>query len=79
MYDERPSQDVFIRSIARTAFARAQFQERFQVRFYDPAFKGEREAIARLEAIAWEALPGADLLVPVAEPAEADDGPPGLR
>lgn len=35
---------------------REQFHERFQVRFYDPAFEGEREAIARLEAIAWEAL-----------------------
>jgi hypothetical protein len=34
---------------------RAQFQERFQVRFHDPAFAGERDAIARLEAIAWEA------------------------
>ena len=39
-----------------TPLTRSQFQERFQVRFYDPAFKGEREAIARLEAIAWEAL-----------------------
>lgn len=27
--------------------ARAQFQERFDERFYDPAFDGEREAIAR--------------------------------
>ena len=35
---------------------REQFQERFHVRFYDPAFDGERVAIARLEAIAWEAL-----------------------
>jgi len=35
---------------------RAQFQERFHTRFYDPAFDGEREAIARLEAIAWDAL-----------------------
>lgn len=26
------------------------------MRFYDPAFEGEREAITRLEAIAWEAL-----------------------
>jgi multimeric flavodoxin WrbA len=35
---------------------RAEFRDRFNVRFYDPAFAGESEAIARLEAIAWEAL-----------------------
>ena len=35
---------------------RAEFRERFNGRFYDPAFKAERDAIARLEAIAWEAL-----------------------
>ena len=35
---------------------RAQFHERFMVRFYDPAFEGEHEAIARLEEIAWDAL-----------------------
>lgn len=40
---------------APAPLTRAQFQERFQVRFYDPAFAGERDAIARLEAIAWEA------------------------
>ena len=41
---------------APAPLTRAQFHERFQVRFYDPAFEGEREAIARLEAIAWDAL-----------------------
>lgn len=35
---------------------RAQFHERFQVRFFDPAFAVEQEAIARLEAIAWDAV-----------------------
>ncbi len=35
---------------------RKQFQERFHLHFYDPAFQGERDAIARLEAIAWDAL-----------------------
>ena len=35
---------------------RAQFHERFNVRFYDPAFAGEAEAIARLEDIAWLAM-----------------------
>jgi len=35
---------------------RAAFGERFNGRFVDPAFDTEREAIARLEAIAWEAL-----------------------
>ena len=32
------------------------FHERFIRRFTDPAFGTERDAIARLEAIAWEAL-----------------------
>ena len=41
---------------APAPLTRAQFQERFRARFYDPAFEGEREAIARLEAIAWDAL-----------------------
>jgi multimeric flavodoxin WrbA len=41
---------------APPSLTRAQFQERFQVRFHDPAFAVEREAIARLEAIAWGAL-----------------------
>jgi multimeric flavodoxin WrbA len=35
---------------------RQQFHERFERRFYDPAFDGERDSIARLETIAWEAL-----------------------
>ena len=37
---------------APASLTRAQFQESFHVRFYDPAFEGERDAIARLEAIA---------------------------
>jgi multimeric flavodoxin WrbA len=38
------------------ALTRSQFRERFELRFYDPAFLGERDAIGRLEAIAWDAL-----------------------
>ena len=34
--------------------SREEFGERFRRNFYDPAFEGEREAIARLEAIAWD-------------------------
>ena len=41
---------------APAPLTRKQFQERFHLRFFDPAFHGERDAIARLEAIAWEAL-----------------------
>ncbi len=41
---------------APAALTRAQFHERFNVRFYDPAFEGERDAIARLEDIAWDAM-----------------------
>ena len=43
---------------ASTPLTRKQFQERFNVRFFDPAFQVEKEAIARLEAIAWEAMQG---------------------
>ncbi len=41
---------------APAALTRAQFHERFNVRFYDPAFAAEHDAIARLEEIAWAAL-----------------------
>ncbi len=41
---------------APAAMTRAQFHEHFSLRFYDPAFAAENEAIARLETIAWEAL-----------------------
>jgi hypothetical protein len=41
---------------ARASLTRAQFAARFNLRFYDPAFDGERDAIARLEAIAWQAM-----------------------
>jgi multimeric flavodoxin WrbA len=34
---------------------REAFRERFNLNFYDPAFGAEKEAIARLEAIAWDA------------------------
>lgn len=35
---------------------RAEFSARFHDRFYDPAFAREREALDRLEAIAWQAM-----------------------
>lgn len=41
---------------APAGLTRAQFHERYQRRFHDPAFQVEREAIARLEEIAWQAL-----------------------
>ena len=34
--------------------SREQFGERFRQSFYDPAFEKERDALARLEAIAWD-------------------------
>ncbi|KQM68626.1 flavodoxin family protein [Xylophilus sp. Leaf220] len=34
---------------------RAAFGQRFRLRYYDPAYRAEDAAIARLEAIAWEA------------------------
>ncbi len=41
---------------APASLTRAAFKERFNVRFFDPAFEVERDAITRLEAIAWDAL-----------------------
>ena len=41
---------------APAPLTRAEFHERFATRFYDPAFAVEADAIARLEAIAWDAL-----------------------
>jgi multimeric flavodoxin WrbA len=35
--------------------SRAQFHERFQQSYFDPAYDAERDAIDRLEAIAWDA------------------------
>jgi multimeric flavodoxin WrbA len=36
--------------------SRDEFHRQFALRFYDPAFDAERNAIARLEAIAWDAM-----------------------
>lgn len=47
---------------------RAEFRRRFEQRFVDPAFDAERAAIARLEAIAWDAF-SAGRKAPHAHPA----------
>ena len=41
---------------APAPLTRAEFHERYATRFYDPAFEAEKDAIARLEQIAWEAM-----------------------
>jgi len=41
---------------APPALTRQQFHEQYQRRFFDPAYAGEKDAIARLEDIAWEAM-----------------------
>ena len=41
---------------APAPLTRAEFHERFMLRFYDPAFAVELDAIARLEEIAWKAV-----------------------
>ena len=41
---------------APTPLSRATFSQRFQANFADPAFTPEAAALARLEAIAWDAL-----------------------
>ena len=40
---------------ATAPLTRIEFRERFNGRYFDPAFDSERDAIARLEAIAWAA------------------------
>jgi len=39
----------------RWPITREEFHERFQQKFYDPAFEKEKDAIARIEVIAWQA------------------------
>ena len=41
---------------APAPWTRELFHDRYQCRFYAPAFKAEHEAITRLEEIAWSAL-----------------------
>lgn len=59
---------------APASLTRARFQERFQLCFHDAAFSGERDAIARLEVIAWDALQEGRK-VPITRPA----GRPRIR
>ena len=57
---------------------REQFRERFNNRFYDPAFDAERGAIARLEVIAWDALQQGRK-APVTQPAGAGFADPAYE
>ena len=41
--------------------SRAEFSDRYQAAFRDPAFAGEKEAIARIEQIAWLACKDAQM------------------
>lgn len=63
---------------APAALTREQFHDRFEVRFYDPAFAGERTAIARLEEIAWQALRDGRK-APVTTPAGSDFADPAYE
>ena len=45
-----------VRTGQAQSMSRQEFGERFRQRFFDPAFDAEREALARLEQIAWEAF-----------------------
>ena len=45
-----------VRTGQAQATGRQEFGERFRQRFVDPAYDAEREALARLEQIAWEAF-----------------------
>jgi multimeric flavodoxin WrbA len=61
---------------APAPLTRAEFRERFKRRFYDPAFEAEADAIARLEAIAWDAVQQGRK-APVTRPAGSDFSDPG--
>ena len=63
---------------APAPLTRAEFHERFIVRFYDPAFAAESEAIARLEEIAWGAVQEGRKS-PVTRPAGAGFADPGYE
>ena len=63
---------------APAPMTRSQFHERFSARFYDPAFEAEREAIARLEAIAWEAVQDGRK-APITRPAGRGFADPGYE
>ncbi|MBI0328456.1 flavodoxin family protein [Burkholderia plantarii] len=56
--------------------SREQFRERFAARFHDPAFRAEDAALARLEAIAWDAYQGGRKS-PVTHPAGEGYADPG--
>lgn len=58
-----------------TPVARDDFRQRFLARFHDPAFRAEDAAIARLEAIAWDAY-RAGRKAPVTEKAGAGAADP---
>jgi multimeric flavodoxin WrbA len=61
---------------AQEMHSRETFRERFLARYRDPAFDAEREAIDRLEAIAWDAY-HAERKSPVKRPAGSGFAEPG--
>ena len=63
---------------APTPLTREEFRMRFNVRFYDPAFSVEHEAIARLEGIAWDALQEGRK-APLTRPAGPEFADPGYE
>ncbi|MBC7717810.1 MAG: NADPH-dependent FMN reductase, partial [Pseudorhodobacter sp.] len=60
---------------APAILTRAEFRERFNNRYYDPAYVVEKDAIARLEEIAWQALQEGRK-APVTQPSGADFADP---
>ncbi len=60
---------------APAPLSRAEFHERYQLRFFDPAYATESAAISRLEDIAWAALQEGRK-APVTQPAGADFADP---
>ncbi|HWI83702.1 flavodoxin family protein [Ramlibacter sp.] len=63
---------------APPAHTREAFSQRFRARFFDPAFRAEDEAIARLEEIAWQGYCGARKS-PVKRQAGAGFADPGFE
>ena len=79
MNDEKHAAEVEIRKgQAPKPLTREEFGKRFQVKFYDPVYRAEDEAIARLEEIAWKAHQD-EHKSPITQPAGEGFADPGYE
>lgn len=74
----RPGVPLVRKGQAQDMHTREAFRERFLARFHDPAYQAERDALDRIEAIAWEAY-HEERKSPVRRPAGPDFQEPGYE